>query len=335
MPLTSPTVQLIWAMASFMWRQSAGLCDAALIFSQIYQKISEELRDLFRRLSGEARFIMNPGLEIKIIDCLDDIPVMAWNALTGDDPFLRHEFFSALHETGCASEKSGWSPRFITLWAGNDLCGALPLYSKTHSYGEYVFDWAWADAYQRHGVSYYPKLLSAVPFTPVTGRRLLANTAEHRALLVMTALKLAHGETAESKASSFHCLFLPEHEAEEMAEAGMMLRHGIQFHWRNRAEAGYESFEAFLKGMSHGKRKKIRQERKKLHESGIRFQWLTGHEATCDYWRFFIGCYNKTYRDHYSNPYLNLEFFLRLSQSMPENLLLIMALRDNQPIAAA
>ncbi|SEK29674.1 GNAT family N-acetyltransferase [Nitrosovibrio tenuis] len=278
---------------------------------------------------------MNSELDIQIIHCLDDIPVTAWNTLAGDDPFLRHEFFSALHKSECASEKSGWSPKFITLWEGSTLRGALPLYVKTHSYGEYVFDWAWADAYRRCGVSYYPKLLSAVPFSPVTGRRLLARTAEHRALLVMAALKLAQGKNAGYGASSFHCLFLPEDEAEEMARAGMMLRQGVQFHWKNQAGTGFESFEEFLKGMSHSKRKKIRQERRKLHESDIHFQWLTGHEATPDHWRFFIDCYNKTYRDHYSSPYLNLEFFLRLSQSMPENLLLILALRGNQPIAAA
>ena len=120
---------------------------------------------------------MSAGFEIKIVDSLAGISVPAWNALTGDDPFLRHEFLSAMHETGCASKKTGWLPQFVTLWEGNILRGALPLYLKSHSYGEYVFDWAWANAYQRYGYPYYPKLLSAVPFSPVTGRRLLAETA--------------------------------------------------------------------------------------------------------------------------------------------------------------
>ena len=290
---------------------------------------------------------MTAPLEIKILDSLTGIPAEKWNALAGDDPFLRYEFFSALHETGCASKQTGWSPQFITLWEGDVLCGALPLYLKSHSYGEYVFDWAWADAYQRYGHHYYPKLLSAVPFSPVTGRRLLAQTSEHRALLVSAALKLAGREGSEKNGgnknsdtgiSSFHCLFPQEQEAREMEAAGMMLRQGVQFHWNNLKDGGYPHFEAFLAGMNHSKRKKIRQERRKVHDAGIRFQWLSGHDASEEHWRFFADCYNRTYRDHRSTPYLNLEFFMRLGKTMPENVLLILALRDDQPekpIAAA
>ncbi|ARO86494.1 N-acetyltransferase [Nitrosospira lacus] len=278
---------------------------------------------------------MIPEFEVKVIDSLDGISVKAWNALAGDDPFLRHEFFSAMHDTGCASRATGWLPQFVTLWEGNTLRGALPLYLKNHSYGEYVFDWAWADAYRRAGHRYYPKLLSAVPFSPVTGRRLLAETPEHRALLVSAALKMAKSKNAETGVSSFHCLFPREDEAREMELAGMTLRHGIQFHWKNRDAGGYAHFEAFLGELSHGKRKKIRQERRKVHAEGIRFQWLSGHDANPDHWRFFVNCYNKTYRNHHSMPYLNLEFFLRLGKSMPENVLLILALRDDQPVAAA
>ena len=273
--------------------------------------------------------------EIKIIDTLDDVSATAWNALAGDDPFLRHEFFSALHDAECVSRETGWWPHFVTLWEGRALRGALPLYLKSHSYGEYVFDWAWADAYRRCGYAYYPKLLGAVPFSPVTGRRLLAETAEHRGLLIAAALKMAKDKNADTSVSSFHCLFPREDEAREMEQAGMILRHGIQFHWKNRVDGGYEDFEAFLDGMNHGKRKKIRQERRKVHAAGIRFQWLSGYDASHDQWRFFVNCYNNTYRDHHSMPYLNLEFFLRLGKSMPENVLLILALRDDQPIAAA
>lgn len=278
---------------------------------------------------------MIPGFEVKVINSLDGISVKAWNMLAGDDPFLQHEFFSAMHDTGCVSGKTGWLPQFITLWEGSTLRGALPLYLKNHSYGEYVFDWAWADAYRRCGHAYYPKLLSAVPFSPVTGQRLLAGTAEHRALLVSAALRMAKDKNVETSVSSFHCLFPREDEALEMEMAGMTLRHGIQFHWKNREAGGYEDFEAFLAELSHGKRKKIRQERRKVHAEGIRFQWLSGYDASHDHWRFFVNCYNKTYRDHHSMPYLNLEFFLRLGKSMPENVLLILALRDDQPVAAA
>ena len=137
--------------------------------------------------------------------------------------------------------------------------------------------------------------------------------------------------------SSFHCLFPLEQEAREMEKAGMKLRHGIQFHWKNRNREGclYESFEMFLRDMSHDKRKKISQERKRIHAEGIRFQWLSGHEVKSDHWRFFVDCYNKTYRDHYSTPYLDLEFFMRLGKSLPENLLLILAMRGKQPLAVA
>ena len=273
--------------------------------------------------------------EVKVIDSLDGISAAEWNALAGNDPFLRHEFFSAMHETGRASKKTGWLPQFVTLWEGSALRGALPLYLKSHSYGEYVFDWAWADAYRRCGYAYYPKLLSAVPFSPVTGRRLMAETAEHRALLISAALNMAKDRKADTGVSSFHCLFPREHEAREMEKAGMILRHGIQFHWKNQAGGGYENFEAFLKEMSHHKRKKIRQERRKVHAAGINFQWLSGYDVNEDHWRFFVDCYNKTYLDHRSKPYLNLEFFVRLGETMPENVLMILALRDNRPSAAA
>lgn len=279
--------------------------------------------------------LMIPKFEIKIIDSLDRVPAVAWNALAGDDPFLQYEFFSAIHETGCASRSTGWLPQFVTLWEGDTLRGAMPLYLKSHSYGEYVFDWAWANEYQRHGYPYYPKLLSAVPFSPVTGRRLMAETEEHRTLLVSAVLKIAAERNAEAGISSFHCLFPQEFEAREMEAAGMTLRYGIQFHWKNRAETGYEDFDEFLEGMSHHKRKKIRQERRKVRDLGARFQWLSGYDLTDSHWRFFVDCYNKTYRDHHSMPYLNLEFFVRLGKTMPQNVLLILALRDELPIAAA
>ena len=278
---------------------------------------------------------MIPKFEIKILDSLDGISAAAWNMLAGDDPFLRHEFFSALHETGCASRRTGWLPQFVTLWEGRDLRGALPLYLKSHSYGEYVFDWEWANAYQSYGYPYYPKLLSAVPFSPVTGQRLMAETAEHRTLLISAVLKMATDRNAGAEVSSFHCLFPRENEAHEMEKAGMTLRHGIQFHWKNRAAGGYEDFEAFLEEMSHHKRKKIRQERRKVHAADINFQWLSGYEVSDVHWSFFVDCYNKTYHQHRSRPYLNLEFFMRLGKTMPENILMVLACRGDQPVAVA
>jgi predicted N-acyltransferase len=227
------------------------------------------------------------SLHIRIVDTLAAIDPAAWNSLAGDDPFLRHEFFSALHDTGCACTKSGWTPRFITLWDGGVLRGALPLYIKMHSYGEYVFDWAWADAYQRHRLDYYPKLLSAVPFSPVAGQRAIAATSAERAMLVRAAIEMAR----QFDLSSLHILFPPAALAEELRAEGMMIRQGVQFHWHN---AGYASFDDFLAGMSHAKRKNIRQERRKVAERGIAFRWLSGREAQTADWRFFVRCYDET-----------------------------------------
>ena len=215
---------------------------------------------------------------------------------------------------------------FVGLWRDNALVSACPLYLKDHSYGEYVFDWAWADAYHRHGIEYYPKLLSAIPFSPVCGSRLLARTREARLELVAASLELG------AQASSLHVLFPTEEEAADLAAAGMMLRRGVQFHWKNE---GYESFEAFLERLSHDKRKKIRQERRKVAESGVRLQRLVGHEIREDHWAFFVRCYNNTYRAHHSSPYLTHSFFRRLGETMPENMLLVLATLDGKPVASA
>jgi len=263
---------------------------------------------------------------IRIVDTLEGIEPRAWNALAAGHPFLRHEFLHALHDTGCACERTGWAPRYLTLWRENALVGAMPLYLKSHSYGEYVFDWAWAEAYQRHGLVYYPKLLGAVPFSPVTGPRLLAQDSTTRALLARGALELAR------EASSLHVLFPTEAEARELEAAGMLLRHSVQFHWENR---GYASFGEFLADLASAKRKKIRQERRRVQETGIRIRRLTGADVTEAHWRFFTRCYNSTYRAHHSSPYLNLALFLRLGETMPEQLLMVIAEMEGEPVASS
>jgi predicted N-acyltransferase len=263
---------------------------------------------------------------VRILDSLSGVDRAQWNALADGHPFLRHEFFHALHETGCASERTGWLPQFVTLWQDGKLAGAMPLYLKSHSYGEYVFDWAWADAYQRHGLAYYPKLLSAVPFSPIQGPRLLAEGEDSRRRVLGAALALADG------ASSLHILFPPELEAAQMAQAGMLIRRGVQFHWNN---PGYASFNDFLAALAHDKRKKIRQERRKVSGAGIAFRRLTGGDIGAAEWTFFYRCYRHTYRAHGSSPYLSLEFFERLGAVMPENLLLAIAERDGAPVGAS
>ncbi len=265
---------------------------------------------------------------VEVVDSLARVPAADWNRLAGGDPFLSHEFLSALHETGCASSATGWAPQYLLLRSGAALTGAMPLYLKAHSYGEYVFDWAWADAYHRHGFAYYPKLLCAIPFTPVTGARLLAASEADRDRLIGAALGLA----AKLGASSLHCLFPTRTEAERMVAHGMMPRTTVQFHWGNR---DYASFEAFLGEFSHDKRKKVKQERRKTAAAGIRFKWLEGDEIRERDWAFFHRCYRQTYREHRSTPYLNLEFFCRIGAALPRHLVLIVAERDNAPIAAS
>jgi predicted N-acyltransferase len=273
----------------------------------------------------------------RIISSLSEIGATAWDALLAKqdapNPFLSYAFLHALHETGCASIKSGWQPQFLTLWSDQQpdapqLVAAMPLYGKMHSYGEYVFDWAWADAYERHGLSYYPKLLSAIPFTPVTGTRLLAIDEAARSALI-TALTAVQGN---SEASSTHVLYPPEQQAKQLQQNGFMLRSGVQFHWLN---PGYASFDEFLDTLERKKRKNIRAERRKVTEQGITFRQVRGADASDADWRFFNRCYAHTYAAHHSTPYLNLAFFQRIGAEMPQHILLIIAERDGAPIASS
>jgi uncharacterized protein len=268
----------------------------------------------------------------RIVSSLSEIGQVPWDALVAKqdeaNPFLSFAFLDALHQSGSASVKTGWSPQFLTLWTDRRLVAAMPLYVKAHSYGEYVFDWTWADAYQRHGLDYYPKLLSAIPFTPVSGNRFLAEDAASRNALVQALLELQES----SDVSSSHILFPTEEEAETLQDAGFFLRRSVQFHWRNE---GYHSFEEFLSTLEQKKRKNIRAERRKVQEAGISFLQVPGSEATESDWRFFKHCYDHTYRSHYSTPYLNLDFFLRIGANMPRNILLVVAERQGRPIASS
>jgi predicted N-acyltransferase len=263
---------------------------------------------------------------------LEAIPATDWNALlrnTGEvQPFLDHAFLGALHATGCASAATGWRPRYLTAWQGEQLVGAMPLYAKAHSYGEYVFDWAWADAYRRYGRRYYPKLLAAVPFTPVTGPRLLARDPVARRALIDTAL----AQLADGSASSLHVLFPQSADLAVCADAGMIRRSGVQFHWTN---PGYRDFADFLSAFNHDKRKKVKQERRKLGEAGVSFVRKRGREITSADWAFFYRCYEHTYAEHGSSPYLTLPFFERIGAVLPDNMLLVQGYQNGRPIAAA
>ncbi|EJL73944.1 GNAT family N-acetyltransferase [Variovorax sp. Varisp85] len=275
---------------------------------------------------------------IRVLSSPSDLSPEAWNALLAAEaepsPFMRHEYLAALNDSRSASPDSGWVPQFVTLWQGEQLQAACPFYIKDHSYGEYVFDWAWANAYEQHGLAYYPKAVVAVPFTPVPGARLLARDAQSRTLLVQGLVALCKQE----ELSSLHLLFGAEADIAACVEAGLMLRNTVQFHWTNTAPSagtGYADFDAFLASLSHDKRKKIRQERRKVADAGVSFRWSRGADISKADWDFFYRCYERTYREHGNPPYLTRDFFRRMADTMPEAWLLFIAERNGKPMAAS
>ncbi len=291
---------------------------------------------------------------IRVLASPSDVSPNAWNALLATQaepsPFMRHEYLAALHESESASPASGWTAQFITLWRGKQLEAACPVYIKDHSYGEYVFDWAWANAYEQHGLAYYPKAVVAVPFTPVPGSRLLARDAQSRTLLVQALVAWCKQE----ELSSLHLLFGADEDIAACTEAGLMLRNTVQFHWTNALAApgtdapslsegersvleqpGYSDFDAFLASLAHDKRKKIRQERRKVADAGVSFRWSRGKDISKVDWDFFYRCYERTYREHGNPPYLTRDFFHRMADTLPEAWLLFVAERDGKPMATS
>jgi predicted N-acyltransferase len=390
---------------------------------------------------------------IRVLDSPLKVNASQWNSLLAQQPhaspFMRHEYLAALHESGCASAPTGWTPRFVTLWQrqeadanrldvlpaeadpGDTLVAACALYLKDHSYGEYVFDWAWANAYAQHGLDYYPKAVVAVPFTPVPGARLLARDAPARLALIQALIAWCGDEGL----SSLHLLFASDEDVAACASAGMMLRHTVQFHWKNVAPtlvaartalppegaelarggpslrslaptlvaartalppegaelarggpslrspaptlvaartalppegvnfprggpsensaptlvtsdsappvevSRFRDFDDFLASLAQDKRKKIRQERRKVSDAGVHFRWSQGTGISQQDWDFFYRCYERTYLEHGNAPYLNRDFFARMASTMPSNWLLFVAERETngmrQPIAAS
>ncbi|MDB5999561.1 MAG: hypothetical protein JWP52_1260 [Rhizobacter sp.] len=272
---------------------------------------------------------------IRVFDNFAPLDREQWNALVDASPsatpFMRHEYLSALADSGSTGGETGWTPQILALLDGTTLRAACPLYLKDHSYGEYVFDWAWADAYQRNGLDYYPKLLSAVPFTPVPGPRLLARDEADRLILLKGMEALAH----QAKLSSAHVLFLDDADQAAARQAGWMMRSTVQFHWSNRSGTPYADFSEFLQSLQREKRKKIQQERRKVAEAGVVFETRRGTQITSSDWDFFYRCYTRTYREHHSTPYLTRDFFVRMQQTMPENWLLFIGCREGERICAS
>jgi uncharacterized protein len=283
---------------------------------------------------------------IRVLDSALQFDAEQWNALLASQdqtsPFMRHEYLAAMEQSKSAITSTGWTARFVSLWRGSRLAAACPVYIKRHSYGEYVFDWAWANAYEQHGLRYYPKAVAAVPFTPVPGSRLLAEDAKARQALVSAVLAWCR----EQKLSSFHLLFASDDDIAACESAGLMLRHTVQFHWTNdtappgsdaasNATRRWLSFDAFLASLAQEKRKKIRQERRKVTDAGVIFRNSSGRDIAAADWDFFYRCYERTYYEHGNSPYLTRDFFKRMAREMPQNWLLFTAERDGQPIASS
>ncbi|MDZ7891918.1 MAG: GNAT family N-acetyltransferase [Rhodoferax sp.] len=276
----------------------------------------------------------NADYVIRVSEAPSAVNPSAWDALLFSQnhptPFMRHAYLAALHDSGSATPATGWRPHFFALHQGTELAGACVVYLKDHSYGEYVFDWAWASAYEQHGLPYYPKAVIAVPFTPVPGSRLLAKDTDARAALTQAVQRWC----ADQHISSAHMLFGSEADLQATDSAHWMQRHTVQFHWHNCAE-GYANFDDFLASLNQEKRKKIKQERRKVAEAGVQFRHSRGAEISPEDWAFFYRCYANTYREHGNPPYLTPDFFQRMARQLPEHWLLFVAERNGRPIASS
>jgi predicted N-acyltransferase len=273
-------------------------------------------------------------MRTEVITRIDAIPAGDWNRVSGTgQPFLRHEFLAALERHGCVGEAFGWLPRHVVAYAADGrLAGALPLYLKDNSYGEFVFDWAWADAYHRAGMAYYPKLVAAIPYTPVTGPRLLVCPGADRDTVAQALIRQALAVAEQTGASSLHCLFTDPGDTGLLVQNGFMRRTSCHFHWHN---AGYRSFEDYLSRLSSRKRKKIRRERRHVQEAGISLQVLHGTGVTAEQWQTMHYFYRSTFERKSGIPTLSLEFFREISRTMGEQLVLVFARHAGKAVAGA
>ncbi len=273
-------------------------------------------------------------MQLKILTAIADVEAGQWNALPGTgNPFLRHEFLAALERNGCVGEQHGWIPRhLVAIGKRGQLLGAVPLYLKDNSYGEFVFDWAWADAYQRNGLRYYPKAVVAVPYTPATGPRLLIADGADRQLLATKLIQLAQEWSNSEQLSSLHCLFTDPCDTQTLEQAGLMLRLGCQFHWRNQ---GYRDFDDYLDSFSSRKRKKVRRERRYVSEQDIELRVVHGHQASDEQLQVMSDFYRTTFEKKWGYPTLNLGFFRDLATNMGHQLVFFIAYKGQSIVAGA
>ncbi len=272
-------------------------------------------------------------MQFEFVRSIDEIGAGVWSQLdSSGSPFTRFEFLQALESSGCVGGDSGWHPRHLLISDGGQPIAVMPLYRKEHSYGEYVFDWAWAQAWAQYGQNYYPKLVNAIPFTPVPGPRLLMQSQEGIAEVVKAAAEAIENLCHKAGYSGWHMLF-PQPELVELLQSDMLLRKDVQFHWHNR---DYLDFDAFLADLRSSKRKQIRRERRRVAEQGVYLQRLSGQQLTGEAMEAFYHCYCETYlRRSGHSGYLNRQFFQRIAETMAEQIMLVLAWREEQVVAAS
>ncbi|QGM21970.1 GNAT family N-acetyltransferase [Spiribacter sp. 2438] len=272
-------------------------------------------------------------MELQAIPAIGDISAAQWNALAGtDNPFLRHEFLSALETHGAVSRENGWAPHHLLLWQDGELMGAAPAYLKGNSRGEFVFDFAWAHAYERNGLAYYPKLIIAVPYSPINGPRMLLAPGYPAEGLRQALADGARQMVEEMELSSVHWLFADAKEIEALQDCDYSLRLGCQYHWYN---AGYADFDDFLAGMSSKKRKNIRRERRRVSDQGLHLRTLHGDEIEPDLWDALHGFYAKTFYEHGNLPVISRDCFAELGKQMTDRMVVFVAEDAGRPVAAA
>ncbi len=272
-------------------------------------------------------------MEVKLITSMTQVDCVDWNRLAGDAyPFLRHEFLLALEQSGSVSGPTGWEPSHLLVLDEEKLIAFMPLYLKQHSRGEYVFDHQWAQAYQQQGLAYYPKWLTAVPLTPCQGPRIVIKEAVDTLAVAHTLLDFIKRLSEQRGISSWHCLFPVPQQLELLRSLGLSIRESVQFHWFNQ---DYRVFDDFLQTLNASKRKMIRRERRRVNEQSVHLLRIAGPDVSDSQWQAFFQFYTMTYLKRGAQPYLNLAFFQQLAATMAEQLLLVLAVKDNKYVAAA
>jgi len=272
-------------------------------------------------------------MQARILGSIDLVSADQWNELSlAGNPFVRHEFLAALERTRCVGLESGWKPQHIVIEDGDRLRGALPLYEKNHSWGEFVFDWSWARAYSQAGLDYYPKLVCMAPFSPVPGPRLLTDGKVDQGNVRKALITALFERAKTARASSAHVLFVNEEDSAVLADCGFLVRHDCQFHWHNR---GFRSFDDFMATFRAEKRKKALRERRRVKEEGIEFRTLHGDEMTAELWRTVFAFSENTFQSRGHEHYLSSEFFVSVAAMLPRSIMVKLAMLQDQPIAAA